>query len=229
MGFNPKQVLQELDDDVLPPKPAAPPKTTPPPAPSAAPAATAAPQTTSVGVLDEPTDDGHTDGTLLDEGEDEVPAGGQAAGSAPKEAPARRVRPGPKSASGARPTVDLPVSLSRRYKKVWQDGIAKGKKRTYAEILFDAIERQAPELAEHWKNAATEAQGKTTSLFPSRNAQPKRRSRDEPTKRFTLAGLTAADREVLEELERDWDAPSFVELVIVALDLDLPQARGARD
>lgn len=217
MGFNPEKVLQEVGNDFLPPKPPQP----------TAPAA--------VDVLeDDRLDDGHVDGTVIEDHDEPDADIDEAAPEVdPEDLDDRdeptKVRPGPKPTRGRRsPSVDLPESLGKRYKKVWQDGIAKGNKRTYTEILFDAIEAQAPELAVYWKAAAEQHEEKATSLFPSRNRQPKRLTRDEPTQRFTFAGLTAADRKVLDKLEEQWGAPSFVALVIAALDLDLPQVTSNR-
>lgn len=140
--------------------------------------------------------------------------------------PRRRARPGPARAGKSQMTIDLPISIAARLRTEWHSDRADGNKgRTYAAIVMDAIDHSADTLEAHWRASKST----TTSRFPSRSHLAATPSRTEPVDRIGLSGLTDGDRTVLEELCAEWGAPSWTELITVALDYDLPPSPSSRE
>lgn len=166
-----------------------------------------------------------TDDAPADEADKSHPAEERRAGSG-------RGRTGGKArTTNSTPTIDLPESIANRFKKAWKSGVTKGNRRTYLEILLDAVENQAPALETHWKNSDDDTEDTKPRLFASQNARAKRKQAQrhrEPVIRFTLSGMTRDDIEQFAELQEQWGAPTFVELVTVALDRDLPRDAARR-
>ncbi|MFE4455780.1 hypothetical protein ACFROC_00350 [Nocardia tengchongensis] len=99
---------------------------------------------------------------------------------------------------------------------------ARGKGRSYGEVVLDAIEEFETELREHFQGLATaEPSGRLFKRVD--RSRPRRRRHTEPPVKIPLAGIIADDIKQLDELVAEWKAGSRSALVDEALKLYLAE------
>lgn len=129
----------------------------------------------------------------------------------------------------AAPTADISSSNLKSLRALTNSEKARNPitARTYGDVVLDAIEAHEEELMTHWKQPAAQA-GATTGLFKRQPVVNKRRRHAEPPAQITLQGLGDENAKALEDLWKDWKAPSRSAFVDQALTLYFAKSKTRR-
>lgn len=126
---------------------------------------------------------------------------------------APRPRGGPSA-----PTVQVDPTIHKQLRRLTarERGRNPSTARTYTQVVLDAIETHADELATHWQSVP--APRSNGGLFSRQKVSTSRRRRHpDPPARVPLTGLNPDDLATLDKLVADWNAGSRSALVEEAL------------